>query len=199
MDSSHKDVVIALNVLAQFVEEQTGSAVAPIDRGDEADVVLRYDNPLFHRDVPWIVQAMSVAGLHERTDKKELMEFLSSDGLTVGDPSEVSWCGDFVQTCLSRALTPQVTLPTNPFVARAWLDFGYKLEEPAFGSIAVFWRNHPASWQGHVGFVVGRRDAELTILGGNQGNSVSLANISEKRLIGCVWPVSTPPNEKYAV
>jgi hypothetical protein len=54
--------------------------------------------------------------------------------------------------------------------------------------VAVFGRDGG----GHVGFVVGESAAHLHILGGNQSNSVSIAPIAKRRLLGLRWPRGHP-------
>jgi hypothetical protein len=73
--------------------------------------------------LPWYAEAERRKGLHEIRDKVELAAFLRSDGATLGDPTKLPWCGDFVETCVAVGL-PGEPLPENPYLARNWLKFG---------------------------------------------------------------------------
>src|SRR5690606_29079913 len=132
---------------------------------------------------------------HEQRDNRALADFLRSDGHYLGDPAELPWCGDFVQTCLALTLPheplPGRGLPGSPYVARHWRHLGRETE-PTVGAIAVFWRGSPTGTAGHVAFVAGRGPGTLYVLGGNQSNSVSVAPISRERLIACRWPETHP-------
>lgn len=139
------------------------------------------------KEPSWYVEAKRKMGLHETLNHAELKEFLKSDGNTLGDPAKLPWCGDFVETCIARAV-PHEDLPDNPYYALNWLKFGQKLTSPALGAIAVFVR--PGG--GHIGFYAGERDDAYLILGGNQSNRVSLTWISKSRLKGFRWPSLVP-------
>ncbi|WP_020179055.1 TIGR02594 family protein [Methylopila sp. M107] len=135
----------------------------------------------------WVQEGRRRLGLHESNPK--LKVFLKADGRTLGDPQRLPWCGDFVETCIRLAL-PEEAVPANPYLARNWLGFGLACETPALGAIAVFWRGAKTGTSGHVGFVVGTDRTYLSILGGNQSNTVSIARLARTRLLGCRWPRS---------
>lgn len=107
----------------------------------------------------------------------------------------VPWCGGFVGGVFVESGIP----PTkNPAGARNWLNFGVPLPRPAVGSVVVFWRGSKSGWSGHVGFVVGR-DAKdnLMVLGGNQGDMVSIKPFGRDRVLGYRWPANTRLPESY--
>jgi len=141
-------------------------------------------------DLPWMIEARKQMGLNEKTDRQELAAWLRSDGSSVGDPSKIPWCGDFVETCLRKTL-PHDNYPDNPYGARNWSKFGIPCALIP-GAIAVFWRGSPNGWKGHVGFVVSANDTHIMILGGNQKNSVSIAKLDRSRLLECRWPNTFP-------
>lgn len=135
---------------------------------------------------PWIVEAEAVMGLHEINDKTKLSAWLKSDGKTLGDPSKLPWCGDFVDTAIHRALPKEPRpgkLGENLYWALNWEHFGVPVE-PSLYAIAYFVR--PGG--GHVGFLVGEDDKNYRVLGGNQGNTVSVVSIEKSRLKGTRWP-----------
>ena len=137
---------------------------------------------------PWLDLAISKKGLNENRDNKELREFLHSDGNSIGDPSKIPWCGDFVETCIGITLQREI-LPTNPYLARNWQKFGQKVT-PTFGAVGVFWRGTRDGIEGHVAFLVGRGAGTYSILGGNQSNSISVTSIATNRLLSARWPLT---------
>lgn len=144
----------------------------------------------------WFEEGRRRMGLHERTDKKALAAWLASDGHFLGDPSQLPWCGDFVETCVRTAL-PAEPIPDNPYLARNWMRFG--VEAPmTLGAVAVFWRGSRHGTAGHVGFVAGYRPGYLYVLGGNQSDRITIAPLAENRLLGCRWPKTVPlPSPRY--
>ena len=134
---------------------------------------------------PWYAEAQRKVGLQEGRDRVSLMAWLRSDGKTLGDPSKLPWCGDFVETCIALTL-PAEPMVANPYYAQNWLNFGKALTAPALGAILVFKR--PGG--GHVGFYAGERPDAYRVLGGNQSDSVSLCWVAKERCVGIRWPVS---------
>lgn len=101
------------------------------------------------------------------------------------DDDENPWCGVFVGHCIRTANLP---LPKNWMRARAWLEWGEKSDIPRLGCVVVFER----TGGGHVGFVVGRDNiGRLMVLGGNQGNRVSIAPFELSRVAGYRVPVGS--------
>ena len=143
---------------------------------------------------PWMLEARKVMGMHERKNYQELYRWLRSDGATLGDPRELPWCGDFVQTAIANALPGEI-IPENPYLARNWCNFGRHCT-PRFGSVLVFWRGAPKGYKGHVGFYVGEDDETFSVLGGNQGNTVCVTRIKKSRLLDSRWPYKHPCNTK---
>lgn len=96
---------------------------------------------------------------------------------------ETPWCGVFLAAVLQDA---GIKLPQHWYRARAWLDWGIALSAPAVGCVVVLERGPR---YGHVGFVVGRDAADrLLVLGGNQGNAVTIAAFPRSRVLGYRWP-----------
>jgi uncharacterized protein (TIGR02594 family) len=117
-----------------------------------------------------------------------LAKWLKSDGKTLGDPSKLPWCGDFVDTAIELALPDEPRpgkLGENPYWALNWLLFG-KACNPAYGAVVAFER--PGG--GHVGFLVGQDEKRFYVLGGNQGDTVSVTPIDRGRARGYRWPTT---------
>lgn len=136
--------------------------------------------------MPWYDLALRKKGLHESANYSALSAFLTSDGRTLGDPRELPWCGDFVETCIAVALRDE-PIPPNPYLARNWLKFGRETR-PTLGAVLVFWRGSKTGTSGHVGFAAGESAANYYVLGGNQSDSVSIVPIAKGRLLGARWP-----------
>lgn len=99
-----------------------------------------------------------------------------------GDDSKLPWCGAFVAHCLQNCHMAHAQRYAS---AKAWLEWGTKLTGPALGCVVVFEREGG----GHVGFVYGRdTKGRLLVLGGNQGDAVSIAPFDLKRVVGYRWP-----------
>ena len=98
---------------------------------------------------------------------------------------EVPWCAAFV-----GAMLESVGVTSSRFEsAKSYLQWGVRLAAPTLGCIVVFDR----AGGGHVGFVVGKDDrGRLMVLGGNQGNAVTIAPFDMSRVAGYRWPAPGP-------
>lgn len=98
---------------------------------------------------------------------------------------EVPWCAAFV-----GAMFEAVGITSSRFEsAKSYLQWGVRLDAPTFGCVVVFDR----AGGGHVGFVVGKDDrGRLMVLGGNQGNAVTIAPFDMSRVAGYRWPAPGP-------
>lgn len=125
--------------------------------------------------------ASSLIGKGEVPDRSTLMEFFKNGGQNL-DPATTAWCAAFVNSSLGAAGMQG----TGKLNARSFLDWGNPVDTPQKGDIAVFSRgNNPNGWQGHVGFFDSTNpDGTINVLGGNQGNGVSIAPYSADRLLG---------------
>jgi len=97
---------------------------------------------------------------------------------------ETPWCAAFVNWCLSEAHI----VGTGKANARSFMTWGQAiaLGKMRHGDIVIFERNKP--WQGHVGFVYAGKPDSIQVLGGNQGDAVSLAWYPMRRLLGIRRP-----------
>lgn len=157
-----------------IVGPQTGKALFP-----SAPTAETSESP------PWYVELARKMRMRE-TDP-ELKKWLKSDDHTLGDPAELPWCGDAVETAIALTL-PDEVLPTNPYYALNWAKFGIGLAEPAVGAVLAFKR--PGG--GHVGFYVGEDDSAYHVLGGNQSDRVSVCRVGKDRFVAARWPKTVP-------
>lgn len=111
-----------------------------------------------------------------------IVGFAAATGNPWVQDDETPWCASFVGAVLA-----QVGLPhTGRLNARSYLEWGVDVPftEAERGDVVVFWRESPSSWKGHVGFFHGYNEAgDVLVLGGNQGNSVSIATYPANRLL----------------
>ena len=135
------------------------------------------------REPPWISEGRRWVGVAEipgTAHQPRIQAWLRGLRAWWTD-DETPWCGVFAAHCMR---TVDVALPKHWYRAKGWLDWGLELDEPLIGSVAVFDRKGG----GHVGFVVGQMGpGVLAILGGNQGNQVSVAAFS-RAPISYRWP-----------
>lgn len=145
------------------------------------------------KELPWMEEMRKVKGLHETRDNAKLRAWLKSDGATVGDPDQIPWCGDGVQTAIKLAL-PSERVPDNPWASINWTKWGLAVT-PQYGCVLVFWRGKSAAnWEGHVAFYVGEDDTYFYVLGANQQDAVSVTKVkkSQLRAGGSRWPINGP-------
>lgn len=105
---------------------------------------------------------------------------------------EIPWCGLFVAICAKRA---GKSIVENPLWARNWNKWQTKVETAMLGDVLIFSRGSG----GHVGFYVGEDIKAYHVLGGNQGNEVSVVRINKDRCIGIrrtTWSIAQPKEVK---
>lgn len=136
----------------------------------------------------WLTAARKHIGLAEVVGSKHnptILRWLASLRAWWAE-DETPWCGTFVAAALRESGLP---VAKAWYRAKAWLDYGTQLVTPKVGCIVVFDR----AGGGHVGFVVGRDESgRLMVLGGNQGNKVSVAPFDTGRVLGYRWPPAQP-------
>lgn len=100
---------------------------------------------------------------------------------------EVPWCAAFVGAMLARAHLPG----SGKANARSYEKWGRGLVSPCLGCVVVISRP-PVAWQGHVAFYLAtdRAARRVRLLGGNQGDAVTIADFSLDRVVAYRWPTS---------
>jgi uncharacterized protein (TIGR02594 family) len=146
-------------------------------------------------DPKWIEEAKKHVGLAEVPGEKSspvILGWLKRLKAWWSDDA-TPWCGTFSGACMDTAGIP---LPKYWMRAKDWLNWGHVIYEPCYGCIAVFER--PGG--GHVGFVVGQtKDGYLMVLGGNQGDKVSIAPFDRSRVIGYRYPTADYPSDPLPI
>jgi uncharacterized protein (TIGR02594 family) len=98
-------------------------------------------------------------------------------------PDETAWCSSFVNFCVEQTGLHG----TDSKVALSWHEQNWGDDVtagPQTGDVVVFRRDGPRSSGGHVGFWLGQSEDKIRILGGNQGNAISIANFPKDGNLG---------------
>lgn len=116
---------------------------------------------------------LGVEEISGEEDNPRIEAYPSESGINEITSDEVPWCSTFNNWCAKQANLQQ----SGKANARSWLNVGRKTEHPEPGDIAVFWRESPQSWKGHVGVFLGFSEdlSRVYVVGGNQGNRVSVS------------------------
>lgn len=96
------------------------------------------------------------------------------------ESDEVPWCSAFVNYVAWLLRLPR----SKSLRARSWLEVGRPVEVPAVGFDVAILDREPDPLAGHVGFYAGAYDGFVYLLGGNQGNRVSVAGYEAARVLG---------------
>jgi uncharacterized protein (TIGR02594 family) len=142
----------------------------------------------------WMQYAIAELGVTEvpgPDNNIRIMEYARFIELQWPDFTEdIDWSGLFVNYVLKKGGFDQ--FPGSPLLNRNWATWGVALDQPKIGALAVLSPAGGSAGTGHVGFVVGIEDNTLTILGGNQRDSVSVAKFAKSRLVALRMPPSRP-------
>lgn len=147
-------------------------------------------NPALGIVPAWMVHALAEIGtseVHGAKDNPRIIDYWSAAGMkAVASSDETPWCAAFVGALLCGS-----GLPRGAANAKSYLQYGIALDAPVFGAIVVLNRP-PVEWQGHVAFFAGSTADKFHLLGGNQGDRVSIASFDRSRVAGVRWPTSVP-------
>lgn len=117
---------------------------------------------------------------------ERVLEYLEHTPLlpaSMQSQDETPWCSAFINWCMAMAGMPG----TGRANARSWIYWGRPCQTPTFGCLAVLWRKSRVGIYGHVGFVITLRGGALFLLGGNQGDMVSIKPYPLRRLLQYKW------------
>ena len=131
------------------------------------------------REAPGPTNNPTILGWAKRLGTKVLGIAYNADG--------VPWCGLFVAHCMAEA---GIASPKIALRAKSWADWEARLQPSRLspGAVLIFERDGG----GHVGFYVGEDDSHYHVLGGNQGDRVSIARIPKVRCVASRWPRAVP-------
>lgn len=106
-----------------------------------------------------------------------ILEYHSVTSLKAQD-DETPWCASFVSWVLER----EGIRSTKSARARSYTEWGKAIAKPEKGCIVVFSRGSNPTF-GHVAFYSYESDTHVWVLGGNQGNRVSIAPYPKSRVL----------------
>lgn len=112
----------------------------------------------------WMAAAWAEYGVRETpgaANTPSVLAYYKEAGRADIRQDAVAWCAAFTGAMLARAGMKG----TGSLLARSYLDWGTALEAGRVGAVAVLSRGSDPG-AGHVGFVVGRNDKSLFLLGG---------------------------------
>jgi uncharacterized protein (TIGR02594 family) len=135
---------------------------------------------------PWLALALAELGQHEEpgdADNPRIVELFAKAGHPEVRHDEIAWCAAFVGAMLETAGVAS----TGSLLARSYLTWGAALQSGRPGAIAVF-RRSGAPGAGHVAFWLSETADRVTVLGGNQGDAVSITSFAKADLLGLRWP-----------
>lgn len=147
-------------------------------------------------DPAWLLAARALLGTREAAggaNNKTILGWAKMLGMKVlgiaYNADSVPWCGLFVAHCL-RAGGVALTGMAVGVRAKAWATWGSAIaaDRLAPGAILVFDREGG----GHVAFYVGEDATHYHVLGGNQGDAVTIMRLSKLRCVARRWPSGWP-------
>jgi len=153
-------------------------AVKPVPKPNPVSIpdVIETEKPL------WLYLARKEIGQKEirNGENPRIIEYHASTSLKASE-DEVPWCASFVCWCLEQA----GVVSTKSAWARHYLNWGVKLDKPKYGCVVIFSRGVNS---GHVGFWIDEGATSVTVLGGNQADSVCISKYSKGNILGYRWP-----------
>lgn len=114
------------------------------------------------------------------------------------NPAQTPWCAGFVGSVLNSSGLKG----TGSLAAKSYLKYGQPIQTPSQGDIAVFndmsGNNDPA--RGHVGFIdsIDPSRGVVKVLGGNQGNSISIKEYPMSAVAGFRRPPTGEQVQQFA-
>lgn len=137
----------------------------------------------------WVGTAEALPNGRKNPDVCAMFEAVDYYDAATVDCRKVMWCAVFVNFCLTSAGVPG----TRSAAARSFSERPRLFEDlkgvPRPGCIVVLSSKDRGPEAGHVGFYAGEAPGnKVRILGGNQGDAVSVAAFPKARVIGYFWP-----------
>jgi uncharacterized protein (TIGR02594 family) len=134
----------------------------------------------------WLAAAWAEFGVREipgNENAAEILRYFRDAGDTSVASEATPWCAAFMGAMLKRS----GHAGTGSLLARSYLNWGDPLETPRIGAVTVLARGDDPN-AGHVAFYLGETADKLFLLGGNQGDAVTVAAYDKARLLGLRWP-----------
>lgn len=132
----------------------------------------------------WLSLARDEMGVKEvegLADNPRIIEYHSTCAMRA-QSDEVPWCSAFANWVMWKCGIKG----TGSAAARSWLKWGLECE-PKKGAVVILKRGKSES-QGHVGFCVAINPLVVSVLGGNQADSVCIKRYWRKDVLAYRWP-----------
>jgi uncharacterized protein (TIGR02594 family) len=146
----------------------------------------------------YFLHALTQLHVHETAGPaatKQIVDYWKEGQLDTWTPpegDETPWCAAFVCAMLERG-GMQSTRKAN---AKSFIKWGQEVAGfGLLGAVVVMNRASGPPWQGHVGFCCGFVGENVHVLGGNQGNQVSIASFPKSRIVAVRYPLGIKPAE----
>jgi uncharacterized protein (TIGR02594 family) len=107
----------------------------------------------------------------------QILTFFQDIGKSWVQTDETAWCSAFINY-IAKISGVEYTGELN---ARSWLEIGQEVQTAELGDLAVYWREDPESWKGHVGLWAGENVKHIWTLGGNQNGQVNIKLMPQYR------------------
>lgn len=98
---------------------------------------------------------------------------------------DIAWCGLYAAIIAFRRKGKASEVVLDPLWARNWAQYGAKVQQACLGDVLVFSR---PGGGGHVAFYIAEDAEAYHVLGGNQGNRVSITRVAKDRCIAIRRP-----------
>ena len=140
----------------------------------------------------WLQAAWAEFGVREvagADDATAVLQYFREAGHGEIVHDATPWCAAFTGAMLKRAGIQG----TGSLLARSYLAWGEGIDEARSGAVVVLSRGDDPS-AGHVGLFVGAAGHRVFLLGGNQGDAVSVEGFDAGRVLGYRWPSKLQPS-----
>lgn len=173
-------IIVSALLIAGFLIKVEPAKNAIDYSGDETLFIAQIDSDP-------VTYALTFYGVEEAfTNGKSnplVVSFFKDFADWVTNSKTTAWCSAYVNS-IAASCGYQYTGKLN---ARSWLNIGNIVNSnPKVGDVVIFWRNKKDGWEGHVGFFISYSPDKkyINVLGGNQGNKVTIAPYPVERLLG---------------
>lgn len=130
-----------------------------------------------------LIQMLTNYGLREVDGPQSNPEIIAMGkelGFDITDDSTTAWCSLAINYYAKKCGYAY----TGKLDARSWLKMPVVVLKPTIGDVVVLWRESHESWKGHVGLFIAWDNKTVWVLGGNQGNMISVAPYPRDRVLG---------------
>lgn len=149
---------------------------------------MRLDNDMYVTAFDLAQRFIGVREIAGQMDNPQIMAMLRLDN-SWPQHDEVGWCSAFANYVCWLLRLPR----SKSLMARSWLGVGSAIEigeaMPEYDVVVLNRAGGPQDpavleAPGHVGFYAGHSGGLVSVLGGNQGNAVSIAQFKAELILG---------------